>query len=129
LENPRKSWIFGHCRFAEAYRKGLGCGGDTSAAKRDFPGSDLEITSFGAMPGGTNVTVTWDSVLSRWYFLQERLDLNPSSLQPVVRQRTGTDCPGWREHQQDHRRYQRADALLSRPGCAPVVTMRTEAQS
>jgi len=79
LENPRKSWIFGHFRFAEAYRKALGCGGDSCAAKRDFPGSDLEITSFGAMPGGTNVTVTWDSVLSRWYYLQERLDLNPSS--------------------------------------------------
>ena len=42
--------------------------------------SDLEITSFGATPSGTNTTVTWESVLSRCYYLQQRPDLKPSTL-------------------------------------------------
>jgi hypothetical protein len=39
--------------------------------------SDLEITSFSTAPGGTLAIVTWESELTRNYFLQKRLDLNP----------------------------------------------------
>jgi hypothetical protein len=44
------------------------------------PNSDLEITAFSATQGGTNATVTWESVLTRNYYLQKRLSLNPGSL-------------------------------------------------
>jgi hypothetical protein len=43
------------------------------------PNSDLEITSFGASPGGTTANVTWESVLTRCYYIQERLNLSPGS--------------------------------------------------
>jgi hypothetical protein len=43
------------------------------------PNSDLEITAFTAAPGGTNATVTWESVLTRNYHLQKRLSLDPGS--------------------------------------------------
>lgn len=42
--------------------------------------SDLEITAFSATLGGANATVTWESVLTRNYYLQKRLGLNPGSL-------------------------------------------------
>ena len=41
------------------------------------PNSDLEITSFTSAPGGTTVNVTWESVLTRNYYIQKRLDLGP----------------------------------------------------
>ena len=41
------------------------------------PNSDLEITSFTTTPGGTTANVTWESVLTRSYYVQKRLDLNP----------------------------------------------------
>jgi hypothetical protein len=44
------------------------------------PNSDLEITAFGAALGGANVTVTWESVLTRNYYIEKRLSLNPGSL-------------------------------------------------
>ena len=40
--------------------------------------SDLEITAFTTTPGGTAANVTWESVLTRNYYIQKRLDLNPS---------------------------------------------------
>jgi hypothetical protein len=40
------------------------------------PNSDLEITAFTTTPGGTAANVTWESVLTRSYYLQKRLDLN-----------------------------------------------------
>ena len=43
------------------------------------PNSDLEITAFSATVGGTNATVTWESVLTRNYYLQKRLSLDPGS--------------------------------------------------
>jgi hypothetical protein len=42
--------------------------------------SDLEITAFTATPGGTSVNITWESVLTRNYYIQKRLDLNPGTL-------------------------------------------------
>lgn len=42
--------------------------------------SDLEITAFNSSPGGISGTVTWESVLTRNYYLQKRLSLNPASL-------------------------------------------------
>jgi hypothetical protein len=44
------------------------------------PNSDLEIISLSATPGGANATVTWESVLTRNYYLQKRLSLNPNSI-------------------------------------------------
>ena len=38
--------------------------------------SDLEITSFTTATGGTTANVTWESVLTRCYYIQTRLDLN-----------------------------------------------------
>jgi hypothetical protein len=43
------------------------------------PNSDLEITAFSAAPGGTNTTVTWESVLTRNYYLRKCLSLDPGS--------------------------------------------------
>ncbi|MGA3284674.1 MAG: thrombospondin type 3 repeat-containing protein [Verrucomicrobiota bacterium] len=40
---------------------------------------NLCITAFGAQPGGTTATVTWKSVLSRYYYLQNVLDLNSTA--------------------------------------------------
>jgi hypothetical protein len=40
--------------------------------------SDLEITTFTATPGGTSANVTWESVLTRNYYIQKRLNLNGS---------------------------------------------------
>jgi hypothetical protein len=37
--------------------------------------SDLEITAFNSTVGGTNASVTWESVLTRNYYLQKRLSL------------------------------------------------------
>jgi len=42
------------------------------------PNSDLEITSFNALPGGTTAVVNWESVLTRQYYLQKLLSLDPS---------------------------------------------------
>src|SRR5260221_3320738 len=41
------------------------------------PNDDLAITAFGALPGGTMAAITWKSTLTRCYYLQQRLDLNP----------------------------------------------------
>jgi hypothetical protein len=41
--------------------------------------SDLEITAFNSTVGGTLATVTWESVLTRNYYLQQRLSLDPGS--------------------------------------------------
>jgi hypothetical protein len=41
--------------------------------------SDLEITGFSAKPGGTQTTVTWESVLMRNYYIQKRLTLQNSA--------------------------------------------------
>ncbi len=38
--------------------------------------SDLKITLFSTTPGGTLANVTWESVLTRNYFIQKRLSLN-----------------------------------------------------
>ena len=43
------------------------------------PNSDFEITALNAAPGGANVTVTWESVLTRNYYLEKRLSLNTNS--------------------------------------------------
>lgn len=43
------------------------------------PNSDLEITALSASPGGTATTVTWESVLTRNYYLQKRLSLDSNS--------------------------------------------------
>jgi len=42
------------------------------------PNSDLEIIALSANAGGTIATVTWESVLTRNYYLQERLSLVPN---------------------------------------------------
>jgi hypothetical protein len=42
--------------------------------------SDLEITAFNSTPGGTSANVTWESVLTRNYYLQKRLSLNTNAL-------------------------------------------------
>lgn len=41
--------------------------------------SDLEITAFNSTTGGTLATVTWESVLTRNYYVQKRLSLDPGS--------------------------------------------------
>jgi len=43
------------------------------------PNSDLEITAFNAASGGTVVDVTWESVLTRNYYIQKRLSLDANS--------------------------------------------------
>ena len=43
------------------------------------PNSRLVITAFSTTPGGTSANVTWQSVLTRCYYLQKRLDLNPGN--------------------------------------------------
>jgi hypothetical protein len=37
--------------------------------------SDLEITSFTSSSGGTTVNLTWETVLTRCYYIQKTLDL------------------------------------------------------
>jgi hypothetical protein len=37
--------------------------------------SNLKITAFTSSPGGTNVSLTWNTVLSRYYLIQETTDL------------------------------------------------------
>lgn len=44
------------------------------------PDSKLEITSILATPGGAPATVTWESVLTRYYYLLETTALGPSSV-------------------------------------------------
>ncbi len=42
-------------------------------------GSDyLHITHYGTMPGGTNATLIWASVPTRFYYIQETLNLSPA---------------------------------------------------
>ena len=41
--------------------------------------SRLVITTFGAAAGGTNTTVTWESVLTRCYYIQKSLTVSPTS--------------------------------------------------
>lgn len=41
--------------------------------------SDLEITAFNSTADGTLATVTWESVLTRNYYLQKRLSLDPAN--------------------------------------------------
>jgi hypothetical protein len=43
------------------------------------PNSRLVITAFSSTPGGTSANVTWESVLTRCYYLQKRLDLEPGN--------------------------------------------------
>jgi hypothetical protein len=43
------------------------------------PNSRLVITAFSATPDGTSADVTWQSVLTRFYYLQKRLDLEPGN--------------------------------------------------
>jgi len=43
-------------------------------------GSDyLHITAYGTTPGGTHATLTWTSVLTRYYHIQETLSLDPAN--------------------------------------------------
>jgi hypothetical protein len=41
--------------------------------------SNLEITYFSSLPGGTQATVTWETVPTRYYYLQKRLTLNANT--------------------------------------------------
>jgi hypothetical protein len=39
------------------------------------PNSDLEITAFSTLPGGTQTSITWESVPTRSYYIQKRSNL------------------------------------------------------
>jgi hypothetical protein len=41
--------------------------------------SILQITEESFSPGGTSATLTWDSVLTRFYYIEETLSLNPAN--------------------------------------------------
>ena len=82
--------------------------------------SVLRITAESFASGGTSAMLTWNSVPTRFYYMQK----TPTLTTRLVGQRLGTGFAFGRFHHGSRfRRHQRADAVLSRRGSSSAYAV------